>query len=135
MTKLETIIKAWADLDIKTPFGICNNTGYFISYCVNGIDDIISEYPTIKNKIDFEYSEYDLIKWRPKSLKGIENNNGWIKIETEADLPTDKTIQYSTCKDKKVFQSTVNCGTVKHWFNICKITHYQPIKKQEPPLF
>lgn len=24
---------------------------------------------------------------RPKSLQGIENNNGWIKIESEADLP------------------------------------------------
>ena len=25
----------------------------------------------------------------------------WIKIESEKDLPTDKTTQYSTCKDKK----------------------------------
>ena len=24
---------------------------------------------------------------RPKSLNGIENNNGWIKIESESDLP------------------------------------------------
>ena len=32
----------------------------------------------------------------------------WIKIESEKDLPTDKTTQYSTCKDKKVFQSTIN---------------------------
>ena len=57
----------------------------------------------------------------------------WIKIESEKDLPTDKTTQYSTCKDKKVFQSTINCGTVKHWFYIGKITHYQPFIKPNPP--
>ena len=57
----------------------------------------------------------------------------WIKIESENDLPTDKTTQYSTCKDKKVFQSTINCGTVKHWFYIGKITHYQPFIKPNPP--
>ena len=27
--------------------------------------------------------------WRPKSLQGIENNNGWIKIESEEDLPKE----------------------------------------------
>jgi len=72
---------------------------------------------------------------RPKSLQGIENNNGWVKIESEADLPIDKSTQYSTCKEDKVFQSTINCGTVKHWFNIGKITHYQPITKPLKPIY
>jgi hypothetical protein len=83
--------------------------------------------------LDFETKDYKF--WRPKSLKGIETNNGWIKIESEADLPKDKTTQYSVCKDKKVFQSTINCGTVKHWYNIGKITHYQPIIKPKPPIY
>lgn len=73
--------------------------------------------------------------WRPKTLKGIENNNGWILIRSEEDLPKDKNTQYSVCKCKKVFQSTVNCGTVRHWFNISKITHYQPITKPNAPLW
>ena len=64
-----------------------------------------------------------------------EKNNGWIRIESESDLPTDKTTQYSASKEKKVFQSTINCGTVKHWFNIGKITHYQPIEKPQPPIY
>lgn len=80
-------------------------------------------------------SDFKTMLCRPKTLKGIEDNNGWTKIESEDDLPTDKTTQYSACKDKKIFQSTVNCGTVKHWFNIGKITHYQPIKKQLEPLY
>ena len=34
------------------------------------------------------------IYWvRPKSLQGIENNNGWIKIESEKDLPKEKGLK------------------------------------------
>ena len=69
-------------------------------------------------------------------LEKIENElskDNWIKIESEGDLPTDKNTQYSVSKDKKVFQSTVNCGTVKHWFNINKITHYQKFVKPSAP--
>jgi len=68
-------------------------------------------------------------------IKATEDNNGWTKIETEDDLPKDKTTQYSTCRNKKVFQSTVNCSTVKYWFNEGKITHYQKIKKPLEPLY
>jgi hypothetical protein len=90
MTKNELIIKAWLDLKIKTPFGICDNTGYLISYCVNGIDDVLSEFPTIKDKIEFYYCSDDILKWRPKTIHNIENNNGWMKIERESDLPNVK---------------------------------------------
>ena len=31
--------------------------------------------------------------YRPKSLQGIENNNGWIKIESEKDLPKEKGLK------------------------------------------
>ena len=30
-----------------------------------------------------------LLHCRPKSLEGIESNNGWIRIESEEDLPKD----------------------------------------------
>ncbi len=41
-----------------------------------------------------KYDDLDLLKLtnhvhsiRPKTLKGIENNNGWTKLESEKDLP------------------------------------------------
>jgi len=94
-----------------------------------------------QKKFGFNYEQIDILFSHyqdfmiPKSIFRLKDNNGWTKIESENDLPTDKTTQYSTCKDKKVFQSTINCGTVKHWFNIGKITHYQPIQKPREPLY
>ena len=78
MTKKEIIIKAWMDLNIETPFGICDKTGWVHGYFCNGIDDIINDYGDITDKIDYEIEYGGVGKFRPKSLKGIENNNGWI---------------------------------------------------------
>ena len=71
---------------------------------------------------------------RPKSLAGIENNNGWIKIESEADLPKKGT----SCH--VILKSGVTCVfidlddseylTLKN-----RGTHYQPIVKPEPPIY
>lgn len=138
MTKQEIIIKHWIDLNIKTPFGICNNTGYMISYCVNGIEDIIAEFPTIKDKIEFEHSEYDLIKWKPKSLKGIEDNNGWIKIETIDDLPktigTDCWFVHNGKKVKGLYlDNTFTCGFTH--FKWETISHYYPIVEPEDYIY
>lgn len=137
MTKLEVIIKSWIDLKIKTPFGICNNTGYMISYCVNGIDDIFSEFPTIKDKIEFEDCEYDLIKWRPKSLKGIENNNGWIKIESCNDLPEDNTDCWFIHNEEEI-KGVFAKNMFTCWLGVFgwkTISHYHPIIKPNPYLY
>jgi len=42
------------------------------------------------------YSDYAL--FIPTQLKGIETNNGWQKIESEADLPSEKGF-YQCVKD------------------------------------
>lgn len=84
MTKQEVIIKEWYDLGINTPYGICNNTGWLFSYDVNGI---VAEFSSIREKIEFTYEDSNITKWRPKSLSGIEDNNGWTKIESIDDLP------------------------------------------------
>ena len=86
MTKKEIIIKAWMDLNIETPFGICDKTGWVHGYFCNGIDDIINDYGDITDKIDYDIDMSGVGKFRPKSLHGIENNNGLVKIESEEDL-------------------------------------------------
>jgi len=73
--------------------------------------------------------------FRPKSLSGIETNNNWQKIESEADLPTEANQYWSvTEKDNeprlrwcnKFFNEYEDCG---------KVTHYQPIIKPQPPIY
>jgi hypothetical protein len=70
---------------------------------------------------------------RPKSLSGIENNNGWINIESGEDLPKDG--QYWTISSNDG-QMTTNRIWSKQWnFNHRYISHYQPIIKPEPPIY
>jgi hypothetical protein len=50
---------------------------------------------------DLEIDYYNSA-FRPKSLKGIENNNGWIKIESESDLPSEDCDCYIEFKDGNI---------------------------------
>lgn len=89
-------------------------------------------------KIEWETTDNDndyLDKRRPISLKGIENNNGWIKIESEEDLPKEGVTKYLTSSNNKVSDYPCNLFEL---FWLCKnghITHYQPIVKPQPPLY
>lgn len=54
-------------------------------------------------QVDFNIFDTDAVghgiyKIRPKSLKGVENNNGWIKIESEDDLPNEQMFLECICK-------------------------------------
>ena len=142
MTKKEIIIKAWMDLNIETPFGICDKTGWVHGYFCNGIDDIINDYGDITDKIDYEIEYGGVGKFRPKSLHGIENNNGGlVKIESEEDLP--KICTYDMSKFKLMYWTNggqYEATDYKKWilhYSHLKITHYQfiPIVKLNEPLY
>ena len=106
----------------------------------NGIIDF-SNY----KKYLLEFSEnmvsYDAkgLFYIPKSIQGIETNNGWIKIESEEDLPTigeyftianfDNTIVEREFPHPK-FSLEFN----KVWW-LKYITHYQPIIKPQSPIY
>ena len=84
----------------------------------------------LKN-LDLEYKND--IFFRPKSLKGIENNTGWIKIESEDDLPKESFNYW-------IFQSDLRAVTMKDFYDNkkyygVKATHYQPIVKPKPPIY
>ena len=80
--------------------------------------------------------------WRPKSLNGIENNNGWVRVNNEADLPKF-TIQYWVIiKDsliKAYYRGSdrwlVDGNDYPKTTDIHGITHYQPITKPKPPIY
>jgi len=76
------------DLVKNIPFGVCSDTGYFHGYFCNGLDEILEGFGIKENEIDYDLDFDGVGKFRPKSLQGIENNNGWIKIESESDLDT-----------------------------------------------
>jgi len=77
--------------------------------------------------------------FRPKPLHGIENNNGWIKIEREDDLPEESGIYFVFAKTwyKPFYRVDVFCGRLKNSFDNNKscFTHYQPITKPQPPIY
>lgn len=87
----------------------------------------------IKN-IEIEIGGY---QWRPKSLQGIEKNNGWIKIESEGDLPKDE-LDCFFIKDSLIYTGLWD-NRLKRFYSgsewITKITHYQPIQKPKQPIY
>jgi len=75
-------------------------------------------------------AEYkSLGKWRPISLKGIENNNNWIRIESEDDLPKIPSFYWCSDKDNALMQ--VHYEDISVGYH----THYQPIIKPQPPIY
>ncbi len=88
------------------------------------------------------FNEILKIHWvRPKSLQGIENNNGWIKIESEDDLPKDEeNLDYWVMEDEQIVHAKFMPES-KRWY--CDIdlnlrlfpSHYQPMVKPKPPIY
>lgn len=72
--------------------------------------------------------------WRPMVLKGIENNNGWIKIESEEDLPERGYYEVIERATGKPLRASLNneFGTLilVHYYS-----HYQPIIDIDLPLY
>jgi hypothetical protein len=73
--------------------------------------------------------------WRPESLRGIENNNGWIKITTQADLPKVGG-EYWVMWRGQSFPDThdFRLGDDEEFW-LKHITHYQRIVPPPPPIY
>lgn len=72
--------------------------------------------------------------YTPESIKGIYNNNGWIKIESEADLPKKGTNCHFILKNgfSGIF---VDLDDSEYLTLRNRGTHYQPIEKPKPPIY
>ena len=121
-----------------------NSDGWIIfGYSLKGWDDI-NEW-LLKNELNNDKYHYDIIndksfyKIRPKSLQGIENNNGWIKIESENDLPKEDNWFYVFRLDNSIvlskFRKEFNRWEVYEGLPTKGITHYQTIIKPKPPIY
>ena len=96
------------------------------------IDNSIPKFTfgQLKN-LDLEYKND--VFFRPKSLQGIENNNGWIKIENEADLPKENTWCFIISKIAGITHGEFLIKNKDFW--LTDATHYQPIEKPKPPIY
>ena len=73
--------------------------------------------------------------WRCKSLQGIENNKGWIRIESKDDLPKEEGNYFIVRSNNEVGTSYFipnNDFSAIDWRDI---THYQPIEKPKLPIY
>lgn len=64
-----------------------------------------------------------------------KDNNGWIKIESENDLPKEGMTNYLVCIDNEPSIHPYNLKQLLMLFEDRMITHYQPIIKPKPPIY
>lgn len=129
MTKEEKIQEAYGDcweyLHVAARKCALKNNGW--------ISQIIEHAP---DELDLEFEN---MAYRPKSLQGIENNNGWIKIESEEDLPKSVNVMYR-------IGMFLNDGRFHQDKNLCNhktalealswnYTHYQAVTESYPPIY
>jgi hypothetical protein len=87
------------------------------------------------NLVDKGFNEISKNYWvRPFSLQGIENNNGWIKIESEDDLPKENGI-YWVMKKGYTYPTIDSKHPDDNSFWIAQFTHYQQIIKPNLPIY
>jgi len=124
----------------------------------NGFLETTLPLPNIMIK-ELELKRHTICTYTPIKLIGIEDNNGWIKIESDDDLPKEKEFFrfipcnnfdrefmgwidnklgevlfidftfYEVEKDGNRYVSQSNA-----WLT-SQITHYQPIQKPQPPIY
>lgn len=103
-----------------------------LKYTLQGYDNLISD------KDHFVSFGSSGLKLQPSSLKGIYNNNGWIKIESEDDLPKETdTYWFMSRFTGKVMKDYFTCDSKALAFHSAQFklySHYQPIEKPKLPL-
>lgn len=79
------------------------------------------------NELNITLEKHPNDKWlyRPKSLQGIENNNGWVKINNEYDLPTKECHCFIYVEDE-ILQDYFD-GSSFNEYVLEYITHYPKI--------
>ena len=98
----------------------------------------------IPNKqLDFRTEKDDKqhpFRFRIKGLQGIENNNGWIRIESEQDLPKDSG-EYWVYETNGYIGIRFYLSVPQKWGNHemeveePKVIHYQHIVKPKQPIY
>lgn len=87
----------------------------------------------ISDTLRVDYSECKKYV-RPKTLQGIEDNNGWIAIKSEEDLPKEEGKYLTHRKNGIIIEEYFYLKNPFAWQKYYNVTHYQQITKPKPPL-
>jgi hypothetical protein len=140
--KREAIKKAWAEFWDGFPDHQQNriiDNGGFADTCDTMFEGI--RYPYAKDERfkvqEMKCSAYGYNRITPKSIIGIDNNNGWLSVK-EHGLPKEQgeyhvVVDYDMYTEKPYNQSTeyFQAGGIV-WGHV---THYQPVVKPKPPIY
>jgi hypothetical protein len=119
MTKEDKIKEVLGDLAINA-----DENGWFNSSVFSPIDLGLQS-----SQIENGLNDFKLGKWRPKSLQGIEDNNGWIKISEKEDLPENESDCWFIHNEQKIKGNFIH-NKFTCWFGHFgwkTISHYQLI--------
>lgn len=105
--------------------------------------DINGWFDNRDEKVKFHHAEHlgeceykDNFFFRPQSLQGIENNNGWIRIESEDDLPSlEDDSEFWIANENEIFDFTAYSLQVQRKWENKTLTHYQKVVKPENPIY
>lgn len=137
--KAEVIRKAWGELYDKVEKHL-NKDGY-VPFQITELKIIFFDNEELfetTDKMGFNGECIGIELFRPKSIQGIENNNGWIRIESEEDLPAENSGLYFVYDGKDVGiarMSTImfRCLTSNEVYS--DVTHFQPTVKPKKPIY
>ena len=127
MTKHEKIQEAYGELFTSCEKYIDENG--WLNWC--------HKKASLIKYMDVSEIDFDGIKQRPKSLQGIENNNGWTKIESEDDLPKTDLECYVTNNIGRIQFGEFEAETQRFFVNDTRTfpTHYIPVVKPIFPIY
>lgn len=130
MTKEEKIKEAWGEHYALVKNKLSPNGSLEYSECW----ELFGEMEFYENK-KYKFLTNDFEgNYQPKSLEGIENNNGWTKIESETDNPKENGMYHVYYSDGTI-SSRFYHNKHNDWSNEPKATHYKPIEKPKPPIY
>jgi len=146
--KQEAIKKGYGELYKKISRQYYIDSNGYLEFTDRNIHDTYNTHPAhlgLDPNIDVDWNG---TKWRPVTLRGFSDNNGWTRIEPDgSNLPTEDIDCHIIVKSsgnmrftkfylenfkgwKKVFTSDHVIGI--GWQNV---THYKPIVKDLPPIY
>lgn len=134
MTKIDVIKRAYEDAGVdwdKISRKVDDN-GFADMYYVNPIFTNLAGNDIESMDADDKHCRF----WRPITLKGIETNNGWTRIESEKDLPTEEG-WYEVCKSwnpEENFEYYYP-DSADSRSQLMTYSHYKKVTRSQPPIY
>lgn len=131
--KSEAIKKAWiAEIgeeiynSVKSEISAVNGKLYYYVLTDNGFNPTNDRFENMQNL------------WWPKSIQGIENNNGWIQRDEDSTFEPNWYWVKKKDGDEEIafYAPHRDCfGGVDADIYVSEVTHFQLINKPKPPIF